>query len=195
MQHPPVQPLSGWTTVDSGLRTFKEAPLTLSSDLGDPGSPDRAPLLLVSAPGAVGKTTLAKQIAFHTGSIYLDLAIGTAKEFVETVCKTILKERGIGMPKDDDMPALVKLTVDSLPVVPGGIEDPARWKRTTRQLVNNISSLGRSLAELRNAFGTGHGRPAGNVGLNTHHARLAVQMATAVGVFLYEVHEGHPVSG
>ena len=73
MQHPPVQPLSGWTTVDSGLRTFKEAPLTLSSDLGDPGSPDRAPLLLVSAPGAVGKTTLAKQIAFHTGSIYLDL--------------------------------------------------------------------------------------------------------------------------
>ena len=124
-----------------------------------------------------------------------DLAIGTAKEFVETVCKTILKERGIGMPKDDDMPALVKLTVDSLPVVPGGIEDPARWKGTTRQLVNNISSLGRSLAELRNAFGTGHGRPAGNVGLNTHHARLAVQMATAVGVFLYEVHEGHPVSG
>ena len=124
-----------------------------------------------------------------------DLAIGTAKEFVETVCKTILKERGIGMPKDDDMPALVKLTVDSLPVVPGGIEDPARWKKTTRQLVNNLSSLGRSLAELRNAFGTGHGRPAGKVGLDTHHARLAVQMATAVGVFLYEVHEVNPVSG
>ena len=31
-------------------------------------------LLLVSAPGAVGKSTLARQIAFRTGSVYIDLA-------------------------------------------------------------------------------------------------------------------------
>ena len=124
-----------------------------------------------------------------------DLAIGTAKEFVETVCKTILMERGIGIPKDVKMPALVKLTVTSLPVVPSGIEEPARWKKKTCRLVNNLSSIGWSLAELRNAFGTGHGRPAGNMGLDTHHAQLAVQMATAVGVFLYEVHAANPVSG
>ena len=30
--------------------------------------------MLVSAPGAVGKSTLARQIAFRTGSIYIDLA-------------------------------------------------------------------------------------------------------------------------
>ena len=124
-----------------------------------------------------------------------DLAIGTAQDFVETICKTILEERGIDISKADDGPALVRMTVKNLPVVPNGIEDPARWKDVARQLVNNLSSIGRNLAELRNAFGTGHGRAAGHMGLDTHHARLAVHTATAVGVFLYEIHEGNPVSG
>ena len=88
-----------------------------------------------------------------------DLAIGTAKEFIETICRTILKERGISIPEIDDVPGLVRLTVNSLPVVPADIEDPARWEGVIVRLVNNLSSLGRSLAELRNAFGTGHGRP------------------------------------
>lgn len=123
----------------------------------------------------------------------LELAIGTAKEFIETVCRTILKERGIGLPKDDDLPALVKLTVKSLPVVPDGIEDKAKWEGTVVRLVNNLSSAGQSLAELRNAFGTGHGKDAGHKGLDTHHAKLIVHVATTVGVFLYEAHERNPV--
>ena len=121
-----------------------------------------------------------------------DLAIGTAKEFIETICRTILQERGIGIPDDDDLPGLVRLTVNTLPVVPAGIDDAARWEGTIVRLVNNLSSLGRSLAELRNAFGTGHGQPAGHVGLDVHHAGLAVRMATGVGVFLYEVHKRNP---
>ena len=64
----------GWRYVDAGLSTFKEAPLTLSNSLTDVPDPESAPLLLVSAPGAVGKTTLAKQLAFRTDSIYLNLA-------------------------------------------------------------------------------------------------------------------------
>ena len=99
------------------------------------------------------------------------------------------------IPNDDDLPALVKLTVKSVPVVPTEINDPARWNETIVRLVNNLSSLGRSLAELRNAFGTGHGQAAGHIGLDARHARLAVRMATAVGVFLYEVHERNPAAG
>ncbi len=124
----------------------------------------------------------------------LELAIGTAKEFMETVCRTILEERGIGLPGDDDLPALVKLTVRSLPVVPDGIEDKAKWEGTVVRLVNNLSSAGQSLAELRNAFGTGHGKEAGHKGLDTHHAKLIVHLATTVGVFLYEAHERNPVA-
>lgn len=52
-----------------------EAPLALSDELGNVGDdPFRAEILLVSAPGAVGKSTLAREIACRTNSIYVDLA-------------------------------------------------------------------------------------------------------------------------
>ena len=72
------------------------------------------------------------------------------------------------------------------------IENQGKWNGVILKLVNNLSSVGQSLAELRNAFGTGHGRPAAHIGLEAHHAQLAVRMATTVGVFLYEVHERNP---
>ena len=66
--------VEGWSFEHEGLSTFKEAPLTLSSEVGGDGDPETSPILLVSAPGAVGKSTLAKEIAVRTGSIYIDLA-------------------------------------------------------------------------------------------------------------------------
>ena len=65
-----VLPL-GWTTDIAGLSTFVEAPLELAADFG-PEMP--YPILLVSAPGAVGKSTLAKEIAAQTGAVLIDLA-------------------------------------------------------------------------------------------------------------------------
>ena len=65
----------GWSFVESGLGTFMEAPLTKSTqEFGNDVDPMGSPILLVSAPGAVGKSTLARQIAFATGSVYVDLA-------------------------------------------------------------------------------------------------------------------------
>ena len=124
-----------------------------------------------------------------------DLAIGTAKEFIETICRTILKDRGVVIPQTVNLPGLVRLAVNSLPVVPEGVSNHARWNDVVVRLVNNLASLGQSLAELRNAFGTGHGRSAGHIGLERHHAELAVRTTTAAGVFLYQVHERNPVRG
>lgn len=67
--------VTGWSFVSEGLDTFKEAPLTLSTEeFGSDADPMQSPIILVSAPGAVGKSTLARQIAFITGSVYIDLA-------------------------------------------------------------------------------------------------------------------------
>ena len=66
--------IQGWSFQNQGLDTFTEAPLTLSEEVGLEDKPWESSILLVSAPGAVGKTTLAKQIAFSTGSLYVDLA-------------------------------------------------------------------------------------------------------------------------
>lgn len=63
----------GWSYVESGLEFFKEAPLE-SSSLLEGDNPDDSRLILVSTPGAVGKTTLSQEIAFHTNAVYVDLA-------------------------------------------------------------------------------------------------------------------------
>ena len=69
------QLVTGWSFQDQGLSTFKEAPLTLSTEeFGTEANPMQSSVILVSAPGAVGKSTLARQIAFRTGSVYVDLA-------------------------------------------------------------------------------------------------------------------------
>ena len=66
--------VQGWSFLRVGESIFQEAPLTQSDEFDDDADPRLSSLLLVSAPGAVGKSTLARQIAYETGSIYVDLA-------------------------------------------------------------------------------------------------------------------------
>jgi hypothetical protein len=73
-QIPSANLIAGWSLARHGLATFKEAPLGLSVELNAGADPPRAPILLISGPGAVGKSTLARQIAFETGAVYVDLA-------------------------------------------------------------------------------------------------------------------------
>jgi hypothetical protein len=118
-----------------------------------------------------------------------ELAIGTAKEFLESVCMTILAERNLLPLNDEDFPTLVRSTVKSVPVIPRQLSSQTHLGKTITVLLNNLGSIGQQLAELRNQFGTGHGRPSEHVGLPVRHAKLAVGAATALGVFLYECHE------
>lgn len=118
-----------------------------------------------------------------------ELAIGTAKEFLETLCKTILNERGVAVPKNEDFPALVKSTVKSLSVVPKGIAAQPQSEKTITVLLGSLGAIGHHLAEMRNQSGTGHGKSIDHVGLQKRHAKLAVGAAATLAVFLYECHE------
>ena len=62
---------AGWTTDIGSLSTFVEAPLEMA---GEFGQQIPYPILLVSSPGAVGKSTLAREIAAQTGAVLVDLA-------------------------------------------------------------------------------------------------------------------------
>jgi hypothetical protein len=118
-----------------------------------------------------------------------ELAIGTAKEFLESICKTILTERGATPHKTEDLPALVRATVKSLQIVPAGISSEPQLEKTIAVLLNNLGSIGHQLAELRNRHGTGHGRSTAHVSLPARHAKLALGAASTLAVFLYECHE------
>ncbi len=124
-----------------------------------------------------------------------ELAIGTAKEFVESICKTILTERGTPPPKNEDLPALVRSAVKGLQIVPARLANEPRLEKTITVLLNNLGSIGHQLAELRNQFGTGHGRSTAHVVLPGRHAKLAIGAAATLAVFLYESHEADPATG
>lgn len=117
-----------------------------------------------------------------------DLAIGTAKEFLETLCKTILKERNEAYSPNEDFPALIKLTIKCLPIVPPGVKESAHSEKSIRVLLNNLGSIGTQLAEIRNQFGTGHGKDKDHIGLQRHHAKLAVGAAATLASFLFDCH-------
>jgi hypothetical protein len=118
-----------------------------------------------------------------------DLAIGTAKELVETCCKTILHERRIEIPKNADLPQLVKLTSKELHLTPEDIPDEAKAARTIRHLLSNLASITQGIAELRNQYGTGHGKLSNAKGLTSRHAKLAIGAASTLAVFFVETHQ------
>jgi hypothetical protein len=129
---------------------------------------------------------ISKQITRMETAIISDpaLAIGTAKELIATCCKTILAERSVPFGKSADIPELVKLVKETLVLVPNGFSDDI-----VKRLISNLGMVGISVAELRNRFGTGHGKEAGTTGLSPRHARLAVGAASTLAVFLMETHE------
>jgi AbiJ-like protein len=55
-----------------------------------------------------------------------DLAIGTAKELIESCCKTILAERGVEVSESTDISILVKLTTKELELTPSQIPEQAK---------------------------------------------------------------------
>ena len=117
-----------------------------------------------------------------------DVAIGTAKEFVETICKTILRVRRLPLDPNEKMPRLVKQVAASLDLVPKEIVGHSKATVTVKRLLSNLGTVSDGLAELRNLHGTGHGKDASTIGLELRHARLAVGAATTLAVFLWESH-------
>ena len=118
-----------------------------------------------------------------------ELAIGTAKELVETCCKSILNECKVAFSNNDDLPKLVKSTVQQLQLTPADIPDVAKASDTIKRLLSNLASITQGVAELRNHYGTGHGKLGANKGLQPRHAKLAVGAASTLAVFLTETHK------
>jgi hypothetical protein len=116
------------------------------------------------------------------------LAIGTAKELVESVCKTILDSRNIAYPSDADISALVKDARKALGLIPDSIPNAAKGAESIRRLLSNLANVAQGLSELRNLYGTGHGKVGAAKGLSPRHARLAVGSAAALATFLFETH-------
>ncbi|RYG87829.1 MAG: hypothetical protein EON58_20420 [Alphaproteobacteria bacterium] len=119
-----------------------------------------------------------------------ELAIGTAKEFLESVVKTVLQTKGEAWNPSDSFPSLVKQALKVVKVVPDGISRQQETEQAVRVLVNNLGSSVDKLAEIRNWHGSGHGKDAkpvaGEVWLAEHHARFAVGVSIQIAQFIFD---------
>ena len=121
------------------------------------------------------------------------LAIGTAKELVETTCKTILDERNIEIEKNVDITKLVKETRKCLDLMPESIASSAKGAEAIRRLLSNLGNVVQGIAELRNLYGTGHGKHGKSRSLSPRHARLVVGSAATLVTFLFETHTARSI--
>lgn len=133
---------------------------------------------------------MAKEIERVENAVERDpaLAIGTAKELVETCCKTILTKRNVVFTKSEDLGDLTKKIVKELQLVPEGINDEAKGAENIRLILRNLTQLTNNLAQLRGLYGTGHGRDGQYRGLQPRHARLAVASAVAFIDFITDTY-------
>lgn len=133
---------------------------------------------------------LTMQIRRMEESVHNDpaLAIGTAKELIETVCKTILAERGKPMNGAPDIPTLTKATLNELDLVPDSVDEAKRGSEAIKRVLRSLGSIGNDLNELRGIYGTGHGKDGKAKGLLPRHAKLAVGAAATFATFLFETH-------
>ena len=94
------------------------------------------------------------------------------------------------------MPAATSFVQASAGVVASAVGDVARHAsrgtEAVRVLLGSLSAIIGKLAELRNLYGTGHGKQPSTRGLHPRHARLAVGAAGTLSTFLFETHIAKP---
>ena len=104
-----------------------------------------------------------------------DLAIGTAKELLETTCKSILKQHAINIDSDWTLPQLLKATTSALDFTP-------KAEKAIKQILGGITTIVHGVAELRNGYGTGHGKDADFKGLEIKYAKLFVGVVSEIAI-------------
>lgn len=115
------------------------------------------------------------------------VAIGSSKDLLESVCKNILSKRGTSLNGTENMNKLAYLTIEQLKStmmqktgIPDGI---------IKKISSSVITIAQCVGEVRNSYGTGHGRDSKDAGLLKEYAKLAANTSSALALFFYELNE------
>lgn len=117
-------------------------------------------------------------------------AIGKAKELIESCCKTILDSMNVPWDKKDNMSKLTDKTLNLLNLTPESIQGADPVCKNIKAVLGNLRGITTQLAEIRNPYGSGHGKSASFTGLETRHAKLAVGCSITFVTFIWDTYEG-----
>ncbi len=115
-----------------------------------------------------------------------ELAIGQAKDFLESITKTVLKAKSVPWSRSDSFPGLVKKALNALAVVPAGIDNQGPTEQAIRGMINSLGATTDKMTEIRNWHGTGHGKDSDVIGLQAHHARLVIGASVTIAQFMFD---------
>ena len=116
-------------------------------------------------------------------------AIGKSKELIESCCKTILEYSHVPVDKNWDMNKLVNETFKYLQITPNEISDTIRDSEAIKAILGNLKAIAGNIANLRNNYGSGHGKSSSFKGLQERHAKLAVGSSITLTNFLWDSFE------
>jgi hypothetical protein len=129
------------------------------------------------------------QRCLHEANVNPTEAIGKAKEVLESCCKTILQERRFQEQIPTNLNKLTKETFKILGISSESVNVERPEGRLIIGLLAHLAGVVSCMAELRNYYGSGHGRNAQYQGLTKRHACLAVNISFSLMQYLWETHD------
>ena len=103
--------------------------------------------------------------------------------------KAAMEELEIGWNKNDDISQLTNKTLEALSLLPKNIQGKDTGAEAIKAVLGNLRAIPSKLAELRNVYGSGHGKSASFKGLEERHAKLAVGSSITFVDFIWSTYE------
>jgi len=117
-------------------------------------------------------------------------AFDLAKTLVESVCRTVLRDRSIPFSDDDDLPRLFKIVSQSVPFLPATASTEAEIRKSLDKTLSGLHTAILGICELRNQCGfASHGASKQRPTLESVQAMLAAEAADTIIGFLHRVHQ------
>lgn len=111
-----------------------------------------------------------------------------SRSLIESVCKSILAERGISHNSKDDLPKLFRTLTQQVPLLPTTESQATDVRRSLERTVNGLYTSIQGICELRNKTGYSHGSAEHRPRLEWIQGRMVAEAADAIVGFLYRIH-------
>lgn len=116
-------------------------------------------------------------------------AATVACSLIESVCRSILVELQLPLPPKKDIDGLMRAVQEPLGLSPGRSDLPSEIEADIRQVLGGLTSVAKGVGALRTHAGDAHGRERGYRRIDTRIARLAINSAASIAMFLIETWE------
>jgi hypothetical protein len=137
---------------------------------------------------AVDFDTVERDLARARASAETDPedAVTAACSVVESVCRSILVELGLGLPARKDIQGLYQAVREPLGLSPAKDGIPDLIESDVRTILGGLNTVITGIGSLRTHAGDAHGRERGYRRIDARIARLAIHSASTAALFLIE---------